>query len=123
MSRMRATKSSWKNVPISENKEKIPFEAFYSDSEVEFIGLGFVPESMDDKWFIYSEEDWVYFHRSWSGHCIFMVKLDGSPAGGRIAEAWVTRDSTQYNSSGSEGDMELLSTLIINMLVSRDEAT
>lgn len=109
---MKATKSSWKNSPLSTHREIIPFEGFYTDNEAVNICNGLVPESMDDKWFIYSENDWVYFHRSWTGHCIYKLKLDGASAGVRVTEAWVSRDSSYYNSPGADAKVEILSNLI-----------
>jgi len=113
---MIANKASWKNLPISEQRELIPFQGLYSDLETENICRGFVPDSMDDKWFIYSEKGWVFFHRSWTGHCVFMLKLDSSLEGSRVTEAWVTRDLSHYNSSGVEGDLTLLSGLVQSLL-------
>jgi len=120
---LKAKKSDWKNFPISDRKEKIPFERFYSDVEAEKIFNGSIPKTMEDKWFIFSEGDWVYFHRSWTGHCIFALKLDGSPSGVCVAEAWVTRDSEHFNSSGVESDINMLSGLVKSILVSGDGAS
>lgn len=113
---MKALKTSWKNKAISSEKEKIPLEGFYTDVEAEAIGNGLIPESMDDKWFIYTENSWVNFHRSWSGQCIFMLKLEASPTGVRVAEAWVSRDSSQYQSPGVDAELETLTNLIMKLL-------
>lgn len=48
---MKAQKSSWKNFDMPKEREKIPFEALYSDLEAEKMMEGFIPEGMDDKWF------------------------------------------------------------------------
>jgi hypothetical protein len=73
---------------------------------------------MDDKWFIFFEKGWLYFHRSWTGHCIYAVRLDGSPAGVRIVEAWANRDREQYVSAGTETDKQLIEQLIRTRLLS-----
>ena len=50
---------------------------------------------MDDKWFFYLEKDWLYIHRSWTGFCIFQVRLERFEDGYQIAEAWVNDDPEQ----------------------------
>ena len=46
-----------------------------TDEQIFQIKLGFYPRNMDKKWFVYAEGDDVYFHRSLSGECIFIVRL------------------------------------------------
>ena len=101
------------------DRDRLEYVPFFDDVEAEQLRLGLVPELMEDKWFIYFEDGWLYFHRSWTGHCIFSLKLDGSPAGVRTVEAWVNRDKKQYNSAGPRSDIELLDSLIRNRLLSR----
>lgn len=74
--------------------------------------LGFLPQNMDDKWFVYFADGWLNFHRSWTGAHIYALKLDGSPFGVRVVEAWVSRDEEQYRSPGIEHDQEFVVSLI-----------
>jgi hypothetical protein len=69
---------------------------------------GFIPESMDDRWFVFMEDDWVYFHRSWTGSCIYQVRLSGNT----IAEAWVNGDPSAYSSDGDESERTILESLL-----------
>lgn len=107
-----APKDSWKRKPLPEQREALHFISFYTDERAERIIHGYRPRDMDDKWFIYAEKGWVYFHRSWTGDCIFAMKLDGSPAGVRVTESWVNRDTRQYTCKSIEQDRELLKNLI-----------
>jgi hypothetical protein len=79
---------------------------------------GYIPKDMDDKWFIFFEDGWLYFHRSWTGHCIYGVKIDGSPNGVLVTDAWVNRDKEQYNSSSLETDARMVQQLITSLLLS-----
>jgi hypothetical protein len=72
---------------------------------------------MDDRWFIFFESDWLYFHRSWTGDCIFAVRLGPSPIGVRIIDAWASRDRERYNSPGVESETEVLHQLITTKLL------
>lgn len=100
-------------------RERLDYAPFFQDSEADQLQLGLIPEEMEDKWFIFFEEGWLNFHRSWTGHCIFSMRLEGSPAGVRTIEVWVNRNMDQYNSQGSTADIELLDGLIKNYLLSR----
>ncbi|MFJ5485933.1 hypothetical protein [Pectobacterium actinidiae] len=73
---------------------------------------GVIPKQMEDKWFIYFEDGWLRFHRSWTGFFIYALKLDGSPAGVRVTDSWVNRDPTQYTNTDLEHDRNMLRYLI-----------
>lgn len=80
---------------------------------------GLVPIEMEDKWFIYFLDGWLYFHRSWTGACIYAVRLDGSPAGVRTTDSWVNRDPEEYQGQDLEYDRKLVSFLIDAFLLGR----
>ena len=54
--------------------------------------LGHIPENMDDKRFLFFEEGWLYFYGSWTGTCIYALRLDWSPNGVLVVDGWVNRD-------------------------------
>lgn len=114
-----ARRTSWKNHSMPDERERLDYAPFFDDAEADQLRLGLLPKEMEDKWFIFFEEGWLYFHRSWTGHCIFSMRLDGSPAGVRTVEVWVNRNRDQYNSAGSKADIELLGQLISNKLLGR----
>jgi hypothetical protein len=109
---MRATRSSWKCLPPPEATAPLGFDAVFTDAEAEQLMLGVVPERMEDKWFIYCEDGWLRFHRSWSGALIYALRLDGSPGGVRVVEAWVNRDPEQYAATDVAYDRALVRFLI-----------
>ncbi len=61
-----ATKSSWKNHPI-DNPKRIDIELQFTAEQFSKLTYGLIPEEMEDKWFIFLQNDWLYFHRSWTG--------------------------------------------------------
>ena len=42
---------------------------------MDHIRQGMIPEVMEDKWFIYWKDDALFFHRSWTGFCIYVVRF------------------------------------------------
>ena len=90
-----ATRSDWKIKPMSELRIQLQVEEVFTREEYKYLSWGLIPVSMDDKWFIYLEDNWLYFHRSWTGFCIFQVRLEKFEDGYQIAEAWVNDDPEQ----------------------------
>ena len=75
---------------------------------------------MDERWFIYFEEPWLYFHRSWTGIAIYGVLFKVSPEDASIVESWVNRDSEQYTETSIENDQGWLTFLIGGLLLGQD---
>lgn len=114
-----ASASSWKTLPPPERKEPLELEATFTDQETEQLMLGLIPDSMDDKWFVYFSDSWLNFHRSWTGALIYCLRLDGSPAGVRVGDSWVNREPEQYKATDTEHDRKLVRFLIDALLLKR----
>jgi hypothetical protein len=119
-----ATKESWKNIPIVTPKliniyEITPdLKLFLSEDQYIKIKEGLIPEAMEDKWFIYFENDWLYFHRSWTGNGIFKVEIikekgDVEDREYKIKEFYVERNKEIYNNENDEYDLDVLLQLIL----------
>ena len=112
-----ADRASWKTLPMPAEREPMDLALKFSDSEAQQMVKGHIPEDMDDKWFIFFEKGWLYFHRSWTGFCIYAVRLDDSAAGVRVGEAWANRDRDEYKSRGMDTDKQLVEQLISTRLL------
>jgi hypothetical protein len=116
----KATRSDWKIQPMPELKTQLQVEEVFTKEEYEYLSWGLIPKRMEDKWFIFLEDNWLYFHRSWSGFCIFQVRLERFEDGYQIAEAWVNSDPDQQLTYG-ENKLFLL-TIISYRIKNRSEA-
>jgi hypothetical protein len=99
---LKATRVMWKTTTMPRKKAHVPLQRTFTKTEFAKLKKGFVPQSMDDRWFIFFEKDWLYFHRSWTGRCIFKVRLRNHKAGYQVAEAWVNQNPAQCR-NGSIG--------------------
>lgn len=99
--------ATFKRWPPPKEREKLEITALFSDAEADRMKQGFVPRDMDDRWFVYFEDGWLNFHRSWTGAHIYALKLDGCPVGVRVVDGWVSRDA-DYRSPGIEHDREFV---------------
>lgn len=87
--------------------------------EYEQLRIGFVPQSMEDKWFIFAEDDKLYLHRSWTGFCIYQLTLVKEGAGYVVAEALANRDQGQYSGGNDAYDAKLVLFLIDHLLLNK----
>ena len=92
---MAVVRSDWHSRPIGAERWTLEFERAYTGEEFERLQRGVLPEEMEDKWFVFYEEPWLYLHRSWTGICCFQVRFEESAGGARIVEVLTTwsRDS------------------------------
>jgi hypothetical protein len=115
-----ATRQSWPNVqPLPEQRAPLSLQREFTDEEYELIRRGLIPEAMEDKWFIFLEGDVLYFHRSWTGFCIYQLNLGKEGAGYAVAAALANRDASQYSGGGDGYDVKLLTFLIDNLLLGK----
>jgi hypothetical protein len=112
-----ANQDSWEILPLPANRISLGFTAAYDDSEAERMRQGFIPRQMEDKWFIYFKEGWLYFYRSWTGVCIFGVQLDSR--GVRVIDSWITADRQQTAGMDLEYDRKLVGFLIDTLLLGK----
>ena len=59
-----AARSRWENHPIDQPK-RIRINLEFSEEQMDKMKIGLIPQQMEDKWFIFYEEEWLYFHRSY----------------------------------------------------------
>lgn len=73
----KATKDSWKITQRLdlENSIERPVHLEFSIQAKEYLTYGNTPISMDDKWFVYTENEDIHFFRSWTGIEVFQAKF------------------------------------------------
>ena len=112
MTSERVSKDDWKTNPLPDARAPLGFDHQFSLDQLERLKGGYLPKDMDDKWFIYFEDNWLYLHRSWSGDCIYKLKLETGSDKVTVTESWVNRDPDQFKSSNLEDDRGILSALL-----------
>lgn len=89
----------------------------YSKEEFDQISCGLIPNGMDDKWFIFLENNILYLHRSWTGKCIYEVRFIKEANNHVPSEVLVNRDPDQYKETDDRYDEKVLEFLIENLLL------
>jgi 8-oxo-dGTP diphosphatase len=115
---MKAARSKdWQTKPMPVQRTAIRLDRVYTREQMDRIRMGVIPEQMEDKWFVYWEKGGLYFHRSWTGFCIYVVHFVPEGDGHRMMDAEVNRDDTQYMETSDETDQEMIPFLIDLLLL------
>jgi 8-oxo-dGTP diphosphatase len=76
--------------------------------------------NMDEKWDVFVLERFMYWSRSWTGHCIYKVEIIRLKGAVILKKGFVTRDKIQYNSADIEKD-KILFLQILQAYVGRED--
>ena len=116
-----AVKSDWKTEPMPESCTTIDINQEFSKDDMANIRAGFIPEVMEEKWFIYFDdsESKLYMHRSWTGYCMYIVNFEERGDKFVATTAIVNRDSSQYTCTDNDEDKRLAVGIIGSVLLGR----
>ena len=113
---MNAKATSWKRESFKEGVP-IPLSLEIYKGQIERISKGLIPQAMEDKWFIYFEEPYLFLHRSWTGQPVFKLKFVESPIGYSVSEALLSADIAKENKGEIEYQGKLALFLVSNFLL------
>jgi len=68
-----ARRGDWKTQQLPDERGTLEINRSYPAAEAEMIRFGSIPRQMEDKWFIFYEDGKLFFHRSWTGLCVFVM--------------------------------------------------
>ena len=114
-----AAREKRKIIPIDKPK-KINTNLEFSEEQYMKIKKGIIPREMEDKWFIFFEDNWLYFHRSWTGHGIYKSEIIKRDNKYFIKEFYVERNKEKYNCDDESRDIEIFTFLIFRKLLNED---
>lgn len=60
--------------PMPDNEDDVceyPLSIPLSQEELDILRKGHIPESQDDHWFMYTDDEYIRYFRSWTGMCAF----------------------------------------------------
>lgn len=101
-----AQPSDWKCSPAPPPNQRadLKYQVTYTDEQYAVLAHGFVPQDMDQRWFIVLDGGWLKLYRSWSGTQIYGLHLARTPDGNgwTVDESWVSRNPDEYSPPGKE---------------------
>lgn len=102
----------WPITSMPDEFEEALLNRVLSDMEYRALKQGFKPRDMDDRWFLYVQDDWLYLHRSWTGHCIFKVKVEYIHDNYTLSTLHLNRNPQQYKSTNADTDKQELNSVL-----------
>ena len=115
-----ARKDDWKTEEMPLVVSELQYERQFSSEEFELIKHGIVPQQMEDKWFIFFENNLLKFFRSWTGHQIYQLQFEKMETGYHVVKTIVNRDSSQYKEADDAYDIEMLNFLMDRLLLNKN---
>jgi hypothetical protein len=115
--RPTARRSDWTNKPMSAKRTHLPVELHYGPEEMEAIRLGFIPDVMEDKWFIIFENQLLYCFRSWTGYEIYRAHFLALENDYVVREIVACRDPELYKNMDEDYDIGQFQFLIDRLLL------
>lgn len=117
-----AKQSDWETQPLPAQRAILALDHTYTGAEMAKITQGYVPAEMEDKWFIYWQEDCLHFHRSWTGYCVYVMPIVAAGDQFVVRQAEVNRDPEQYSATDDRHDAAMVLYLVEVLLLERFES-
>lgn len=122
MEKQTVQKSDWNIKPMPAENVSLSVNYTFTPGEMEKIKKGVLPLQMEDKWFIYFENDTLYCHRSWTGFCVYIAEFETGEHGGGITNVIINRNTDQYTEADDQWDCRFL-VYLINLLLLGTQTT
>lgn len=88
-----AQRKDWKIIEEihQDNSDEIGIAWECSATEKEYLAQGLTPLEMEEKWFVYCENDQIHYFRSWTGIEIFRGQFEQiGPDRWTLSKAWIS---------------------------------
>ena len=114
---MTARRGDWEAHPLTHPESIPPPTRIWTSEEMDHIREGYVPEIMDEKWFIFMERNRLFAHRSWTGLGVYEATFTPVDGGYVIESAIVTGNRSEYKRSSDQDESQILEVLIAGHLL------
>ena len=109
-----AKSTSWKTEPMPPTDiSKIKVNICITEKDMAIIRKGHIPEAMEDHWFMYCDDDYIRYYRSWSGMCAFEAHFHKKENQYVIDEICVNHALAEFGVNGDKTGVALFLHLLI----------
>ena len=105
---------------FSDKFQEFNVDLSLTSDEFRIFDKGIFADSMEEKWNVFVLDNFIYWVRSWTDHCIYKIQLTRQTENVILENGFVTRDRTQYNSDSIEED-KILFLQLIQSCLGRDD--
>ena len=111
-----ATRTSWEAKEIDLPKT-ISLKIHFTPRQFNLIKQGLIPKQMEDKWFIFYENRFLYMHRSWTGFGIYKAEIIKKGEFYAFDEFMTERNKEKNSNEDDEADKDIFVNLIAGGLL------
>ena len=109
-----ATSTSWKTEPMPQTDiSRIKVNISVTEKDMHIIRKGHIPEVMEDHWFMYCDEEYIRYFRSWSGACAFEAHFHQEADHYVIDEICINHALMEFGVNGDKAGVALFLHLLI----------
>jgi hypothetical protein len=85
----RVCREDWETVPMPEGSRQLEYTRVFTPEEHHKLSFGLLPADLDEKWVIFLEGNLICFHRSWTGECSYLLRIETEGENYRVCETWL----------------------------------
>lgn len=111
-----ATAKDWKTTPMPNDPNEVselPFDFIIPAEKMNIIRKGHIPEAMEDHWFMYCDDEYIRYFRSWTGICAFEAHYTKKGDDYQVDKLRINHAQAQYGANADEAGAALFCHLII----------
>lgn len=109
-----ATNDSWKIEPMpEEDVSKLQMGITVTDEDMEIIRRGHIPEAQEDHWFMYCDDEYIRYYRSWSGLPAFEAHFTREDDHWLIDSLTINHALAEFGVNGDESGAYLFIYLLV----------
>jgi hypothetical protein len=110
-----ATSADWDIEPMPESKEEtstIKLAIPIPEEAMAILRKGHIPEEQEDHWFMYCDDEYIRYYRSWTGMCAFVAHYHKEGEVYFIDELTMNHALAEFGVNGNEAGVWLFRYLI-----------
>ena len=109
-----AKETSWKIEPMPRTEiSKIEAGIIVTEEDMAIIRKGHIPEVQEDHWFMYCDDEYIRYYRSWTGTCAFEAHFHKKENLYVIDEIIINHALVEFGVNGDEAGVALFLYLLI----------
>lgn len=97
----------------SEDVSTYPLSIPISKEDIAILKMGHIPEAMEDHWFMYTDDQYIRYVRSWSNTCVFEAHYKADGDNYVIDSLRMSHSLAQFGVNGDEAGVFLFRYLVI----------
>ena len=103
-----AKSTSWKTEPMPPTDiSRIEVNISVTEKDMLIIRKGHIPEAMEDHWFMYCDDEYIRYFRSWSGMCAFEAHFHKKENQYIIDEICINQALVEFGVNGDKSGVAL----------------